>query len=84
MVVACAQNEGTVVGVVIEVDGNLDQVTSFTVLVDGEEMTFLPAENGEYPYPLPHLREHVRTSEPVVVTWERRDGDLYAIELRDG
>jgi hypothetical protein len=83
MVVACAQNGGTILGVVISVDGTLDQITSFTVLVEGDEMSFLPADDGDYPYPLPHLREHLRTGQPVFVTWERRDGQLYAIELRD-
>ena len=83
MVVACAQNGGTILGVVISVDGTLDQITSFTVLVEGDEMRFLPADDGDYPYPLLHLREHLRTGQPVFVTWERRDGQLYAIELRD-
>lgn len=84
MVVACAQNGGTILGVVISVDGTLDQVTSFTVLAEGDELRFLPADDGDYPYPLSHLREHLRTGQPVFVTWERRDGEMYAIELRDG
>jgi hypothetical protein len=84
IMVACAQNGGTVLGVVVEVEGSLEQIESFTVLVEGDEMTFLPVADGEYPYPLSHLRGHVRTGQPVFVTWERRSGDLYATELRDG
>lgn len=84
MVLACAQNGGTVLGIVVGVDGTLDQIDSFTVLVEGDEMTFRPVDDGDYPYPLGHLREHMRTAQPVYVTWEKRDGDLYATELRDG
>lgn len=83
MVVGCAQDGGTVLGVVVEVDGTLDQIDSFTVLVEGDEMRFLPADDGDYPYPLSHLREHLRTGQPVFVTWERRAREIYATELRD-
>ncbi len=83
-VVACSQTQGTVRGVVIAVNGSLEDVTSFTVLVEGDEMTFVPVTDGDYPFPLPHLREHLRTGEPVLVTWKSDDGARIAVRIDDG
>lgn len=74
LLAACSQNSGTVLGVVTEVEGDLSAVQRFTVLVEGETMTFVPSEDGEFDYPLTHLREHLRDGSPIRVTWER-DGD---------
>jgi hypothetical protein len=84
LLAACAQTSGTARGIVIEVEGDLDEVTSFTVLVEGGEMTFLPVEGGAYDFPLSHLREHLRTGEPVLVTWELDGGRRVALALADG
>jgi hypothetical protein len=81
---ACAQTSGTTVGVVTAVDGNLSDVTSFTVLSAGSELVFVPTEDGDYDFPLSHLREHLRTGEPVAVDWELVDEDRYATSLADG
>ena len=81
---ACAQTSGTVRGVVVEVEGSLDDVTSFTVLVDGEEIGFVPIEGGDYDFPLSHLRDHLRSGQPVLVTWTREDGVHHAVALADG
>ena len=81
---ACGQSDGTVRGVVIDVKGSLDEVTSFTVLTEGEEVTFVPVDDGEYPFPLSHLREHQRTGELVLVTWKTKDGDRIAVRIDDG
>lgn len=81
---ACSQNAGTVIGIVIDVNGNLEEVRSFTLLVDGDEMAFVPAEDGDYAYPLSHLRDHLRDGSPVRVGWERRAGQLVALKLDDG
>jgi hypothetical protein len=83
VVVACAQTSGTVIGPVITVDGDLAEVRSFTVLVEGDEMVFVPIADGEYAYPLPHLREHLRDGSPVRVGWERRGDQLVATTLDD-
>jgi hypothetical protein len=80
---ACSQDSGTVMGVVIAVDGDLSEVSSFTLLVEGDELTFQPVPDGDYPYPLSHLREHVRDGSPILVTWERVDGELRALALED-
>ena len=45
---ACSQSSGTVIGTVINVDGDLTEVQSFTVLVEGDEMVFVPAADGVY------------------------------------
>lgn len=71
-------------GVVVAVDGDLSDVLSFTLLVEGDEMTFVPTSAGEYAYPLTHLREHLRTGVPVRVGWERRGDLLVALKLDDG
>ena len=80
---ACAQTSGTVIGTVINVDGDLTAVQSFTVLVEGDEMVFVPTDDGVYAYPLPHLRDHLRDGTPVRVGWERRGDQLVATTLED-
>ena len=82
--VACTQTSGTARGVVVAVDGDLEQVASFTVLVDGDEWMLVPVPDGEYAFALPHLREHQRTGEPVLVGWELVDNVRYALSLADG
>ena len=81
---SCSQTSGTVIGRVINVDGDLTEVRSFTALVEGEEMTFVPTDEGVYAYPLPHLRDHLRDGTPIKVGWERRGDQLVAITLEDG
>ena len=81
---ACGQTEGVARGVVTSVDGSLEEVTSFVVLVEGSELEFTPTADGEYDFPLPHLREHQRTGEPVLVGWEIVGSVRYALSLADG
>jgi hypothetical protein len=82
--IACNQTEGTARGVVTAVDGSLEDVTSFTVLVEGSELEFIPTADGDYAFPLAHLREHQRTGEPVLVGWEMVGSVRYALSLADG
>ena len=82
--VACNQTDGTARGVVTSVDGSLEDVTSFVVLVEGSELEFIPTADGEYDFPLSHLREHQRTGEPVLVGWEIVGSVRYALSLADG
>ena len=81
---ACAQTSGTVKGPVVSVEGDLDSVAGFVVLVEGDEWRFVPVPDGDYAFPLQHLREHQRTGQPVLVGWEMRDGTRYALSLADG
>ena len=83
LLVACAQNSGTVLGVVTEVEGDLSSVQRFTVLVEGETMTFVPAADGEFDYPLTHLRDHLRDGSPIRVTWEREGDRNLAVAVGD-
>ena len=80
----CSQDSGTVMGVVIAVEGDLSDVRSFTLLVEGDQLIFVPIADGDYAYPLSHLRDHVRDGVPVRVKWERRDGQLVALAVDDG
>ena len=82
--VACNQTEGTARGVVTSVDGSLEDVASFVVLVEGSELEFAPTADGDYDFPLSHLREHQRTGEPVLVGWEIVGSVRYALSLADG
>jgi len=81
---ACDQTSGTSRGVVTSVEGSLEEVTSFSVLIEGSETRFLPVEDGAYDFPLSHLREHQRTGEPVFVDWELVGSVRYALSLADG
>jgi len=81
---ACSQDSGIVIGTVIAVDGDLADVRSFTVLVEGDQMTFRPIAEGVYAYPISHLREHLLDGTPVRVGWERRGDQLVATTLEDG
>jgi hypothetical protein len=75
--------QGTVEGLVTSVDGDLTTVERFSVLAEGEPREFVPAADGEFAFPLPHLGEHLRSGDPVVVFWERREGTDYAVRLDD-
>lgn len=81
---ACTQTEGTVRGVITTVEGDLDDVVAFTALVDGAELRFVPVQDGDYDFPLTHLREHQLTGEPVLVDWELVGTVRYALSVADG
>lgn len=82
-VVACTQDSGTAIGIVTAVEGDLVEVTSFRVVSSGSELEFLTVPGREYDFDLPHLREHMRTAEQVIVEWEIRDDLRYALEISD-
>ncbi len=81
---ACTQTSGTSLGVVTSVEGSLDEITAFSVLIEGSELRFLPVEEGDYAFPLSHLREHQRTGELLFVDWELVGSVRYALSLADG
>lgn len=81
---SCSQDAGTARGIVTSVDGTLEDVTGFSLLVEGSELDFSPVEDGDYDFPLSHLREHQRTGEPVLVGWELEGSVRYALTLADG
>lgn len=60
-------------GIVVDVEGDLTTVTRFTILSEGRRISLTPVEDGDYAFPLVHLRDHLRTGEPVVVQYEGSD-----------
>ncbi len=82
--ISCSQTSGTAHGLVTAVEGDLEEVTSFFVLVEGDELEFTPSPEGDFDFPLSHLREHQRTGEPVLVGWELVGTVRYALSLTDG
>jgi len=83
--VACGTaSQGTTEGLVIDVRGGLDGVTEFSVLTPGGTLVFVPDPDGDFAFPLPHLREHILSGIPVIVYWEELpDGSLSAVHVDD-
>lgn len=67
----------------VDVQGDLTAVTEFSVLTEDGTEVFVPAEDGDFAFPLPHLREHIISGVPVVVFWEGRDGHKVAVFVDD-
>ncbi len=80
---ACSAQSGVTTGVVTAVDGDLTTVRSFTVFDDGELLTFVPVDDGDYAFPLTHLTEHLREGDPIRVDWGMIDGDRVALAIAD-
>jgi hypothetical protein len=81
---ACASTgNSTLVGSVIAVDGDLVDVRTFEVLSDGASFEFRPALDGNFSIPLVHLRDHLRSGEPVRVTYREVEGELVASDVVD-
>lgn len=74
----------SVTGLLVDVQGDLTTVTEFTLLVGEERLVFVPSPDGDYGFPLPHLRDHLRGGEPVVVGYIEADGELVATSIQDG
>jgi hypothetical protein len=73
-------------GVITEVNGDLTSVAGFVVLAeDGSSHRFTPVNGLRFEGgPLTHLRDHVVSGQPVVVTFERGpDGELIAVHVED-
>lgn len=91
---ACGESEGdgggngasreTVRGVVLEVEGGLASVDSFVLRTDeGEVLEVIPAPDGDFRFPLPHLHDHRRTSEPILVELDRSTDPPRATAVQD-
>lgn len=91
---ACGGSEGdggrngesreTVRGVVLEVEGGLTSVDSFVLRTDaGEVLEVIPAPDGDFRFPLPHLHDHRRTSEPILVELDRSTDPPRAAAMQD-
>lgn len=83
--VACGETTNEVTGVVTEVDSaSLTDVNGFTVRDEEETFDFVVDSETELSFPPAHLNEHRVSGEPVKVTYEEREGELYAISVEDG
>lgn len=76
----------SVEGIVIAVDGDLTEVRSFDLRsTSGDVMSFQVDPLGDFAFPLPHLSSHMRSLDPVEVTYRTLDdGDLVAVGVQDG
>ena len=83
--VACSGSDQTLItGVVVEFQGDLVTVESFTVQTpQGERLQFVPAADADFGFPLPHLKEHMVSSEPVEVRYVDEDDQLIATSVSD-
>ncbi len=85
LMVGCGREpEGTVVGLVTGVDGDLAGVDGFTLLTDDGEISLTVGDSTRFLFPQPHLREHLRSGEPVRVEYASVDGLLHALTVDDG
>lgn len=84
-VTGCAGSDA-VQGIVIAVDGDLTEVRSFELrTTSGDVMSFQVDPLGDFAFPLPHLSSHMRSLDPVEVTYRTLDdGDLVAVGVKDG
>jgi hypothetical protein len=73
-----------VTGVLLDVDSeSLEEITGFTLKDGDATYEILIDENVDYGFNLGHLREHLRTGDPVTVPLVVRDGKLYAAAIDD-
>lgn len=84
LLLACSSTT-TVRGVVTAVEGDLTSVHSFTMRTDsGRTVHVTPSPDGAFEFELVHLRDHLRSSEPIAVTYEVRSGLAVAVAISDG
>jgi hypothetical protein len=83
-----ATRKPTVTGIVVHVDAqSLTDVRSFDLrTADGQVLTFRIGQLDMTPpgFNPQHLSVHAATAQPVVVTYEERNGERVAVRLVDG
>ncbi len=88
LIAGCGDGGSRVTGIVLEVDGDLESVKSFTIRTeDGRMLEFVPAPDFTFHNgPASHLSEHVRSGAPVEVLYEDPSGSgpLLAVFVDDG
>ncbi len=84
---ACGGGDPVEVGIVIELDGDLNRITAFVLVnADGERFTFEPAPDVRFHdgAPLSHLADHLRAGTRIEVTYRQlEDGTLAALRVED-
>lgn len=62
---------------------SLQEVTGFTLKDGDTTYEIFIADDVDYGFDLGHLREHLRTGDPVTVSVDVRDDKLYALSIED-
>ena len=79
--------DDTAIGVVIDLEGDITAVSSFVLrLPDGSDQRVVPAPGILFhdDVAIGHLRDHLRTGEPVRIDYEvLDDGSWVALEVED-
>ncbi|NNF63976.1 MAG: hypothetical protein HKN07_06920 [Acidimicrobiia bacterium] len=86
LAVGCSGGLESVRGTLIEVDGDLVAVKSFTIRsTGGETLMFEPSDGLLFGTgPLTHLSDHLRSGEPIDVTYKTEGDRLIATAVADG
>lgn len=78
------QADGTVTGLVVAVEGDLIDTRSFTILTDDGEVVMTPTDETVFRFAETHLRDHLRSGEPVEVEYRSsEDGQLIPLMVDD-
>lgn len=82
---ACSSDDANASGVLIDMEGDLTTVQSFTLLTAEGECTFSPAEGLTFhDSPLSHLSSHLVSGEPIDVEYQAGDdGTKIATAVQD-
>jgi hypothetical protein len=75
--------DAELVGLIVDVRGRGNDVSSFTLRSGDETYEIRIAPDVDYGFQLGHLRLHESDLLPVLCKLERRDGRLYALEIVD-
>lgn len=82
---ACGGPAPAIEGRLIDVVGGIEAIERFVVVTEvGESLEFVPGPGATFDGgPLSHIRDHLISGEPVVVSYEERDGVLIATAIED-
>jgi hypothetical protein len=72
-----------VVGLVVELDAEGETVRGFVLEADGERYEIRIDPEIDYGFDLLHLRDHLRSRQPVDVRLDQRGDAVYATEILD-
>ena len=70
-------------GLVTQVSGDLVDVDGFRLLTDDGEVEFTVDHASRFLFPEPHLRDHLRSGEPVAVEYRSEGAELIVVSVDD-
>ena len=82
---ATSPSTATLIGSVVDVDGNLSTIDRFTLRTpDGSDMTLAVGDDASFDGgPMSHLRDHLRSGAPVIVEYTVDNGTNTAQRVAD-